>query len=405
MPSFIPLEKNEIKRLKNVIEVEFDLKIEDSFSCKSLSSIILAKSGKSISYNTLRRLFGIVSTNNGVSLYSLNIIANVVGFRDFNHFKSYYTSFDIESYNYLLFSSELNCHIDRTLLISFIKNLQINSWQEAYQLKHLIDLSIKFNDYSILKELIDIVFNLQDQLVVEKLYICFQSFYIETSTGNKKLLQFVEDNINTSPVLQRVMLQTYVEEKQLVGYYGKWLTATKFYLLYDIELFKNLMLCQKEFIQKDLINAKTFLKNALKILDNNKLDIHPILKGRIAAWTFILKKDEKLTHNLFLSLPDTLSQALFMLFFYRLIWEYDSETILFDFVERFEQHNIPKIKNAFEKEVFENFWIIESLYFHYKGDLSLAKESCKKFAFQFNKRIDIDWFAEKMNYLKSIYNN
>ena len=69
--------------LKTITQKKLGLKIENYNSSKMLSEIIYIETGTEISYNTLRRFFGIVKPVKP-SNYTLNALAV------FNGFKSYY---------------------------------------------------------------------------------------------------------------------------------------------------------------------------------------------------------------------------------------------------------------------------------------------------------------------------
>lgn len=74
-----------LETVKKVIGIEI-LTLGDS---KRLSDDIFLKTGSQISYNTIRRLFGIVKSNQqSVQLSTLNILANYIEFKSYDYFLS-----------------------------------------------------------------------------------------------------------------------------------------------------------------------------------------------------------------------------------------------------------------------------------------------------------------------------
>ena len=74
-----------LERVKKVIGIE----IQNLGDSKRLSDDIFLKTGSQISYNTIRRLFGIVKSNQqSVQLSTLNILANYSGYKSYDHFLS-----------------------------------------------------------------------------------------------------------------------------------------------------------------------------------------------------------------------------------------------------------------------------------------------------------------------------
>ena len=71
--------------LKTITQKKLSLKIENYNSSKMLSEIIYTETGIEISYNTLRRFFGIVKTVKP-SNYTLDTLSLFNGFKSYNDF-------------------------------------------------------------------------------------------------------------------------------------------------------------------------------------------------------------------------------------------------------------------------------------------------------------------------------
>ena len=173
-----------------------------------------------------------------------------------------------------------------------VKKLPINTWDGAYQLQIIVKIAIENKDFKLLEEIVSIPFEIENQMVYEHLVIGFQSIYFQSIKGNTDVIHFVKRNINQSKVLQKCLLQAYVDESQLNGFIGLWFEAVKDNLLPDLFLFKNLLMCQKAFtLENDILKAKRILDVVNKQLCNIEFEIHPILKARIGVWEFIINKN------------------------------------------------------------------------------------------------------------------
>jgi hypothetical protein len=74
------------KLLKNFIIEKIGFEIIDVDSSKLLSEIILEETGDNISYNTIRRFFGIVKSVKP-RIYTLDVLSKFIGFKSYGYFK------------------------------------------------------------------------------------------------------------------------------------------------------------------------------------------------------------------------------------------------------------------------------------------------------------------------------
>ena len=74
-----------INVLKTITQKKLGFKIDDYNTSKKLSEIIYIESGIEISYNTLRRFFGVVKSVKP-SNYTLNTLSVFNGFKSYNDF-------------------------------------------------------------------------------------------------------------------------------------------------------------------------------------------------------------------------------------------------------------------------------------------------------------------------------
>ena len=80
-----------IEQLKHEIELRIGRKVLSRGDCELISKSILQKFDKTISYNTLRRLYNLEPYRNP-NLSTLDILSQYIGFKDFIHFTENYSN-------------------------------------------------------------------------------------------------------------------------------------------------------------------------------------------------------------------------------------------------------------------------------------------------------------------------
>lgn len=76
-----------VEVLKNYVEVEFGQKIQSKPDCMKLSNELFLKTGQKVSYNTLRRLYGILPNSNAKPrVATLNVLSSYLGYENFSAF-------------------------------------------------------------------------------------------------------------------------------------------------------------------------------------------------------------------------------------------------------------------------------------------------------------------------------
>lgn len=98
-------------KLTKEIENTIGFKIENRRHCEILSELIYIKTGENISYNTIRRVFGI-SKGGSPSNRSLNILSNYCGYSSYSEFISEYRTKDLwDVYQYVYYISKDYPHL------------------------------------------------------------------------------------------------------------------------------------------------------------------------------------------------------------------------------------------------------------------------------------------------------
>lgn len=308
--------------LLKLIEDKFQIALNSHYACLEFSKILKDQFNISISYNTIRRLFGIVQSNNLPSQYTLDKLASTIGFTHYKSFKAYIQTFDTDYFNGILFLYRSNGKTYSEKLIQILKYLDYSTHESAYKLKAVVELAIQFDDYILLEQIVQIDFDVSKTEVVEKLFISFQEFHIQAEKENYKVIQFVLKHIHHNLILQKCLLQHFVIEHALNGYYGEWLASITETPLPDFYIFRDLMFCQKAFSVKNVDEARFYYKRALKAMNKANFDIHAKLKGRIAAWDFILNHSQQKFNTFYFNLKTNVEYASFIIVYYRLIWIY-----------------------------------------------------------------------------------
>ena len=381
MPKFVNITTDERLFLKKACEEKFKLTINDTNDCKKLSELIFNKNNILISYNTLRRFFNILPNSNLPSLYTLNLLAFLVGFADFKSLREYRIrsnrDFIHENLHLFNFCDKINI----TTLNEIIPLLNEDNWESIYQIRSIIDLLIKKDQIELIAMFFEIDIDENDWEKMYKYYVAFQPIHIAARSNNKTIINFINDYINKSKIVQLVLLQLYVEEDCLEGYYGKWINACSEYLTFDMEIFSICIKIQYDYIKNESSLYKKKLEYLNNIIFKYKNNIHPILLGRIAAWNFIINKDSSFLKRYIVINSSLIENISTIIFFYRLVYIYGSKSqfIEFDYItllqiEHLQYSNMPyHLKNELSM-----YFLILTRYYVEKNEKFLSNTTLLK---------------------------
>lgn len=403
MPSSISISKTEKLWLKKLVEEKFNLIIEDSYSCIQLSNKLYNQLNININYNTLRRLFGIVESKGNPSNFTLNEISRALSFNNFQEFVNYINKFDLDLFNELILSGYEQKMIEHDEVINYLNKILNPNWEEAYQIKNIIDFCIKFSDFKLLKKIVHLHFNPNTDEFLEKFALCFQDLYFEARYENSLINDFIKSNIPTSEVLQRILLQIYVREGKLNSFWGEWLELTPINLVPDMLIFKQILLIQKEFENNNINSAIEKFGICKLEIKKSKVYIHPILLGRVSAWDIILNKNKKTSVTFFKKLKSSFDKACFIIFLNRLTSLYLPNNTSSDLIELIDLKSMPTTLNAFNKKLLSKFYLTLAYHFHQKNNSNKVKNILIKVDPNRLDKWETEWFYGKYNYLKNIY--
>jgi hypothetical protein len=371
-PKFISA--NEQEWIKHYLQETYNMTVVDAFDCQALSDAIAKQTGTKISYSTFRRLFDLVANTNSQSKFVLNTLAVAVGFKNWEVFKHHVADFDtnVINQNIQIYSRQLPD--SDNLILETITKLPITTWMGGYQLQNIITIAIENYDFDLLQKVVHLPFEIKKQNVYEHLVIGFQSIYFQSIKNNEAVIQFVTDNMNTSIVLQKCLLQAYVDENYLDCFLGKWFDAVQENTLPDLLLFKNLLLLQKSFNHKEVDKVAAYFKAALKELKNSSEAIHPILKARIGVWDLVLNNNKQKIDFYFESLSNPFDKADFAVIGSRLLWTYYNETLPISFLDTITIKEFPPIKDFFQKGRFNLLLLTLAIHYYLKQEKQQSKE-------------------------------
>lgn len=265
-----------IDAIKKSIENKIGFKIKNRGDCELLSHIILEVIDKEISYNTLRRLYGLnkeVKPNKK----TLNILSEFLGYKnyiDFNQKYNYKQKNDLSAITYKVVNNT-----DENEIIALIKSVN-----KSYE---------NFVDFIIL--LVRELFHLNKHSLIDKLFnlpeLDYRTFnysellHIGNSIGlllrlqNNKKESLLFHNIN----FLRCIYLIFVDYSSLNGYYIEWAR-----IIHEKKITREI-----EFFTGSILQFHNFLNNktVFNLYNDEALNTqnHPILCGRLLSIKILAK--------------------------------------------------------------------------------------------------------------------
>ena len=264
-----------VDTLKKEIERKIDRKIKNRGDCEFLSLMILEILDETISYNTLRRFFGLTKFTKP-NIKTLNILARFIGF---NGYTDFYQNFGFKgrtslfqiSYQYLYNENEDE-------ILDLIKEIK----RSNEDFTGFITLLIRelFHEKKI--SLIDKIFDMQELFMSSFNYS--DLLYLGNSIGlllRKK--DHVDKILSENQNFLNCVYLIFVDYSSLNSYYGDWTTSLlNQNISNEINLFTSALL---KFI--DFLNNKTV--NDFEEDLCYSTDIHPILCSRLLSIKFLAR--------------------------------------------------------------------------------------------------------------------
>ena len=391
MPSKHPLSEIEKDYLKKVCELKVGFPITDTYACIQLSGLILAKTGKTISYNTLRRMLGIVKTENSPSEYTLNLLAHFLGFDHWDSFILYLQKQENEQFlikNHSLIYFGL---VDKKWIHEFVQRLNQVEWQDSFKLKSLVQAAIYRRNEELLLALTDLPVSEYDNTSMQRLILAFEPVIWEAIQGDALFWRWIGDVLIKRPIFRKVILEFYVNEDALDGYFGYWLNLPFEKVSDEFVLFRKLLNGQAAYQKAE--ETKDFEADICQTLDQGLWkDHHPILRGRVAAWGVIFGRIGKSElSEMCDSCENWYGKAAFTTFFYRLFWKSKGLQTFENWNWRARSPNLGML-STFEFSQWNNYLMVQAVF----AQITQNFHDCEKHFTQIDKFLfafdSMNWF-------------
>lgn len=266
-----------IKVLKEEVEKKFGKRVENRGDCELISDGILEILDKTISYNTLRRLYGLAPYSKP-NMNTLNTLAEFIGYNNYLHFTKNFNykekaSLFQKTYKYLYDENEKQ-------IIKLVKKTKKSTEDYIGFLTFLVRELFRDKNF----DLINRIFLLNE--VDYHQFSYDELIYLGNSLGlvlrkEKKVPQELRKNIN----FRNCVFLTFVDYSCLNSYYGDWAKSLMLSKnTSEVKLFSRAVL---EF--RNFLNLKKV--KAIKIDTIYSDEIHPILCSRLLALYFLSKKN------------------------------------------------------------------------------------------------------------------
>ncbi|MBD44867.1 MAG: hypothetical protein CMC65_06525 [Flavobacteriaceae bacterium] len=266
--------------LKKEIETKLDQKILNRGDCELLSNAILETIDIKISYNTIRRLFGL-APNVKANKKTLNTLSKFIGYKHYIHFMQTYLQQKPKNLSVLVFRAVY--HADKAEIIKLVQNTK-SSHEDFVSFIIILSRELLYNkEYSILNQVFEL-----EELAYEN-FSYSEVLFIGNSIGLLLRKQNLRDQafINNTNFLRCVYL-TFVDYSNLNGYYADWTKIiNKSKKTKELEIFTKAI---QEF--RNFLNIIT-VKDSFKELAFNTT-LHPILCSRLLSVKIIANKYDNL---------------------------------------------------------------------------------------------------------------
>ena len=273
-----------IDLLKKELELKLGQKIENRGDAELLANAIQETIDQQISYNTIRRFFG-VSTNVKPNNNTLNILARFIGFKNYIHFTQTYSFREKKNIAEIIYKAIYNQ--DNEEIISLIKRIKKTPEDFVSFIMLLVRELIYNKKYHILNN----IFNLKEME--------FNSFsYSEVLLiGNSTGLLLRKNPMDNYILLKnRNFLQcvysSFVDYSNINGFYGEW---AKFVVRNKVN--KEIIIFSDAILQlRKFLNQKKIQNDYEELAYSNKL--HPILCSRLLSLSFLNSPGQKTDETL-----------------------------------------------------------------------------------------------------------
>ena len=268
--------------LRNFIIEKVGFQITDVDSSKLLSEVILEETGHNVSYNTIRRFFGLVKSVKP-RIYTLDILSQFIGFKSYGYFKLN-SNLNIRWKLQLKLTQLILQENPKKLLIFIQENLHKQA-EFKFILAHLLRELLLTNKIKLLNEIFELRamnsenFNWDDTVLIGN--------SVGSLLSKLNIISKEEEKLVLNENFQDLVITLFVDYSGLNSFY--------IHIIQLIE--KNSKRSNIVTFCRGILNLANFLSEGsmnnfytLKMQDA----YHPILKSRILAQSILKQENDKL---------------------------------------------------------------------------------------------------------------
>jgi hypothetical protein len=338
------IQEEEHIKLRSLMQFTFGRKILNTNDCQELSKHVFKKIKINISLDTCRRFFGIISSKNQPSIYTLDIFAKYIGF---------------EGYHDFINSQTINEKLIYLSLIMACCSKRMKPYEALAKLK-LVAPSIEY--YSAIQQLIYVAQS-------EKDYLFFENFFIDQKGFNSiadfkfeiyQTIQLIGKTVENNTWIQQIAIKNYHGLNEPFDYFAEWYVAID-HPYYDL-LLENYKLTHKRSAEKLVFyncikalfhfknnNSTLFLKNYKSILRlEKKCNLNNILQARVMGVKvlFHFNNTKQPNYNFLFSVdfdklfPDIADRVTSLFFLFNYLFEIKAYYIMIKLVERWLNNQV-----------------------------------------------------------------
>ncbi|MEJ6695710.1 MAG: hypothetical protein QNK51_07780 [Chitinophagales bacterium] len=272
-----------VEELKLELEKTFNRKIISRGDCESLAQDIYEKTGETLSYNTLRRLYGLAEFRKPRES-TLNQLAIYCGFRSFKDFTQRYLELDTwPTWQGLYIALSQNNH---DALIEILRFRKLRQIEFTISITIVIrELLLRRDAKGLLRIFREPVFQF-DKLPYDEVAqigvlvgIIFRNYNEED----------IEETLLQEPNFINLVFKIFVDYSQLNGKYGHWIKK--------LQVMENLDIETKQFIHcldiwRRILAKEKIPADLIARIPKLSMNQHPILFGRIFGIHMICLKSK-----------------------------------------------------------------------------------------------------------------
>lgn len=329
MPTPVEIKPEELKLLQELVETQLGFLLKDTYDCQRAAEQ-MSHSGIPISYNSLRRIFGLVPTPHKPSRHLLNSLCRFASIPSWDQFHAHTQKRDNEAFSQMLHIYYRYDFFDPKKLALFMPVDAWSQWEFVFKYRNFIEAAVQKQDQELLDNLLNFPLDLNDLSSIEKIYVALEPLYMALRGNPAFWLPLAERWIDESTPVRRILLEFYVDENSLDRYYGHLMSRDYPQNSDSFRVFQRLILLQKAWFHEGQEQAF----HLWKTWAHSEIDytFHPIPWARYAAWALKMDGNQEPYLKFWRETDNLWQQLAFANFFFRVssVLDYDSHELWVD---------------------------------------------------------------------------